>query len=67
MTEYYCCGGFAPVCEEAAEDVPAETGTAEAGFGAGPAVDDAVLAFELECDTGCGASTPAVLEPRPSF
>ena len=53
--------------DEAAEDVPAETGRVEVVFGTGPGVDDAVLAFELECDTGFGASTPAVLEPRPSF
>jgi hypothetical protein len=52
-----------------AEDVPLETGTAEAetGFTVGAGVDDAVFALEVECDNGLGASTPAVLEPRPSF
>ena len=52
-----------------AEDVPLETGTAEAepGFTVGAGVDDALLALEVECDNGLGASTPAVLEPRPSF
>ena len=55
--------------DEFAEDVPVETGTAEADAEpvAGPGEDDAVFAFEPEWDRGFGASTPAVLEPRPSF
>ena len=55
--------------EEFAAGVPVETGTAaaEVEFPVGAAPDDAVFAFELECGSGLGASTPAVLEPRPSF
>lgn len=49
-----------------ADEVPAETGAVET---------EAELALEagaddmagLVCDGGLGASTPAVLEPRPSF
>ena len=55
--------------DEFAEDVPVETGAAEADgeLGAGAAEDDAVFTLEPEWDRGFGASTPAVLEPRPSF
>ena len=56
--------------EEFAEDVPVEAGTADADvaeFAVGAEADDAVFALALVCDGGLGASTPAVLEPRPSF
>ena len=55
--------------EEVVDPAPVETGTAEADaeFVVGAEEDDGVFVFEPECDRGLGASTPAVLEPRPSF
>ncbi len=69
IPEYYCCGGLAVADEEFAAAVPGATGTAEAEVEvpAGAGLDDAVFALEPECGSGLGASTPAVLEPRPSF
>lgn len=38
-----------------------------AGAAAEADVDVVLVAAGLVCDSGLGASTPAVLEPRPSF
>lgn len=65
----YRCGGFAAVTDELAEAATLEAGVfaADVELPAAEAVDDVSVALGLGCDTGFGASTPAVLDPRPSF